>query len=1485
MSLVKKLQPGGDITNPTIPKPAIQKKIKLNIDGQEREFDQEDIDSMYSNILGGLDDKNKEYGRQYLEKLNTALQQGNARVNVGGKTALKMEVDPSIGYQQENQMYSEQELKKLYPNKADRQSFKERSNVVQGIHRQLGDLIASKYSGIKEEEGQKAAEQKAKNLQSSLDGISRHSSYSSSMFGKEGEGKTGQEMALQTFAKMNPAQRQNALRKWMSNYASQIYNLDDKNEELSNKFKEIYGQSLVEVKAKLSPYFLGGKFNAENANLGNVADILQNRLIFNTFLDKDQLARWKSGQFGQVADQTVPTTTETTVPATQSTFTGVKGGIQYSQGQPIQGMHQGKYYIKGKLFTGYAKPNLLPNEEGLVNYENAYNEANYGGFIGGKRMSDTEFRNYYNKLNPEQKKQFSGYEDVKASMYTPSKAYTDLSTIPMEKGNIASFLKLRGHRYAQDVTDLYAHQIPKSRIIAVYDRNKALTTGTPWAKNISHYRVFRDKNGGLQYEPVTINRGALGDETISLPSGNKWFLGKASDTGVTGSEFKLPEYKSGGEIKKLAQGGAGLIINERVRAFQPNKVKEALAARANKQATLGDIYREKWATSDQLSSADRYKLGALGADLVSAVAAFTPIPGSSFVAGGAGMAGTISSAIAESKDNDGFSWGDAGRAAVGLGLDAATMIPGIGLGAKFIKLGKTVKGAATTLKVAGMALKAAGYADAGRAVYKLLESGGDPSKMNIDDLRSAINGIKMVSLGFKGSVRAKTIAPTQEVKSFDIKDKEGKIFTTRLSAEDELKLSQIESPIEKNAFLKSLAKQKHNIENIDSYGIVQKKSITPFRSEGSLSWKPIGRTSSPLMTSKNEVQNANLTEDGAIGLNWAQRKLYGKKQMAQDYAFFNKTKQGVPPEKAAAEAKSEVDKIEESISQPTVQVSQPSIQTITPEVVTPGSGQILLAGRVGPRGVGRAVKPSSGRIIYVNSPEPPSRPLLNATNAQNQRPLTSNEQAWYMMERMRNTPVEPSRRMPYQLTAQPRRYGKSVQESGLGTIYSTGKVPLQLTSNLIQRGRPVSQSSGQTFYSQPGQNQIIIERTAADIYDYQNQFVGYSSPLYKNGGKVIFAQKGRSSFIRGLGEDVVGGMTKKALGEIQLEKKQKPLITPLQESFKKAVEQKNIATRSLVGLGTALYQQQPKKNFKLGDLSQNTFGLDLARTLAGNIANQQFDQTIATPQYQNVAESYLATPSTSLRDAASIASQQYINRGPQTSDAILNQKIQISNIDKANRLKMQGEAEYSNAFEQNRQRNAGLAQEFAQQRATVANQNAAAQADAENKRIQLANTVRGLNAENLQNFATRWITKSEQDKLQNKGINTELALNELSNQTYEEQNKMLNRYNYLNSLEAAGQLTPELSNEKNDLEKKYAAYNALTKNISLNIYKNPNYQYNLLEEKKKVGLSKAGGLLQIENKYNLRRAEDINKSLQTKYNLTVKNNLELLKDILKSAKR
>ena len=1490
MSLVKKLQPGGDITNPTIQKSLPQKKIKLNIDGQEREFDQEDIDSMYSNILGGLDEKNREYGRQYLEKINTALQTGNAKVNVGGKAALKMEVDPSIGYQQENQMYSEQELKKMYPNKSDRQSFKERSNVIQGIHRQLGDLVAQKYSGIKDVETAKIAEAKKNASESLIANLNRSRNFGTSVFGESGAGDTGLHLSLQSFAKMNQAQRQNALKKWIGGYAQSIYNLDDKNEDLNKTFKEKYGYNISEMKAKLSPYFQVGKFST-SANLADVSDVLQNRLDYNMYFDKHQLARWKAGQFGQVADQTVPATTpETTIPS-NSSFTGIKDGARYDKGQLLQGSHDGKYYVKGKLFTGYASPNITKDQSGNVNYSDVYNESKYGAFIGGKRMSDTEFKDYYNKLTPEQKKQFTGYENAKIYMYSSPSSYLNLFSVPNEKGSIAPFLRSKGHQYAQDLTTQYVKNVmPDSRIVSVYDKEKAIRAGTPWAKNISYYRVFKGKNNMLQYEPVKMERSALGFDTVILSNGRRVPLGESKDSGVTQEDFKLPGYKSGGEIKKLAQGGLpGLVINEGLRKGQKQSTKDVLASRASKQATLGDVSKVGLSniySTDQLSSADKYKLGALGADMVSLVAGLAPVPGGNFVSGAAGLAGTVSSAIADGSDKEGFTLGDFGKAAGGVGLDLLTMIPGAGLGAKVFKLTRTIKGSANTLKAASIALKAAGYADAGRAVYKLFESGGDPSKMNIDDMRSAINGIKMVTLGFKGTARAKTIAPTQEVKSFSIKNKEGEIFTTKLSAEDEIKFSQLESPIERNAFLKSLAKKQHNIENIDSYGVMQDKSLTPFRSEGKTSWKkPFGKTSSPLITSKNEVQNENLTEDGAIGLNWVRRKLYGKKQMAQDYAYFNKTKQGVPPEKAAAEAKNEVDKIEEGFS--TTQ-QEPDIASPVQNIVTTPP----------------AIATQPQNIVVASTP-------IAVTSNPNKNPLIMNP----LMANYSG------------------RQGSVPEQFNAGEYLTRFARLRQASPELINsEQRQISIPYLQKYVSQNNQSikdskKLISSRfeNQKNIIDYKTQPYNKRMPRrtyhYKDGGEILFAKNGIKSLIQQLQPETTGMINRKSLNEIRdvyvnktptgvLSHLSNKIKTPglgsikggiidlpmapdyknhskYGQELKESVERKNVMARKLTELNRNQYEKTVNPHSKL-NVGDTTFGLDLARTLAGNIANQQFDQTVVTPQYQNVAESYLAAPSTNVRDAATIAAQQYINRRPQTSDQILNQKIQMSNLDKANRLKLQGESEYSNDFEQSRQRNAALSQEYAQQRASIANQNTAAYADAENKRIQLANTVRGLNAENVQNFATRWITKSEQDKMQNKSINTELALNTLANQTSQEQGKLLNRYNYLTNIEASGQLTPELQSEKDRLEKQYSAYNSMTKNISLNIYKNPDYQYNILEEKKKVGLNetfKQGGLLQIENKYNLRRVDDINKSLQTKYNLTVKNNLELLKDILKSTHR
>ena len=67
--------------------------------------------------------------------------------------------------------------------------------------------------------------------------------------------------------------------------------------------------------------------------------------------------------------------------------------------------------------------------------------------------------------------------------------------------------------------------MPDSRIVSVYDKDKALRTGTPWAKNISYYRVFKNEHNLLSYEPIKIERNFLGSDYAILSNGRRVLLG------------------------------------------------------------------------------------------------------------------------------------------------------------------------------------------------------------------------------------------------------------------------------------------------------------------------------------------------------------------------------------------------------------------------------------------------------------------------------------------------------------------------------------------------------------------------------------------------------------------------------------------------------------------------------------------------------------------------------------------------------------------------------------------------------------------------------------------------------------------------------------------------------------------------------------------------------------------------------------------------
>ena len=152
---------------------------------------------------------------------------------------------------------------------------------------------------------------------------------------------------------------------------------------------------------------------------------------------------------------------------------------------------------------------------------------------------------------------------------------------------------------------------------------------------------------------------------------------------------------------------------------------------------------------------------------------------------------------------------------------------------------------------------------------------------------------------------------------------------------------------------------------------------------------------------------------------------------------------------------------------------------------------------------------------------------------------------------------------------------------------------------------------------------------------------------------------------------------------------------------------------------------------------------DLARTLAGNISNSQMNTNVSTPLFQQSSEQYISPVGTGIRDSYYRSASRLEQRTPQTSDPTTNELIRRSNFAKAEDLRMQGEMGLAQQNQEVKAQNQALAGQYASQRSAIANQNIENLSQAENQRIQLENMRRGLNAENIQNFATRWLMDAD----------------------------------------------------------------------------------------------------------------------------------------------
>lgn len=149
-------------------------------------------------------------------------------------------------------------------------------------------------------------------------------------------------------------------------------------------------------------------------------------------------------------------------------------------------------------------------------------------------------------------------------------------------------------------------------------------------------------------------------------------------------------------------------------------------------ASMSDVF-----SGESLSAADKADLTALALD-VAGLASTAAFGVGNAVGAATGLGSTISTAIADYKRDDDWSWSDTGNLILNLGMDAATLIPGLGTVAKGAKVIKAIKTAAPILRKAFTAL---GLGTSLTALGKVMSG----EELTINDWRLLANGLNAVT--------------------------------------------------------------------------------------------------------------------------------------------------------------------------------------------------------------------------------------------------------------------------------------------------------------------------------------------------------------------------------------------------------------------------------------------------------------------------------------------------------------------------------------------------------------------------------------------------------------------------------------------------------------------------------------------------------------------------------------------------------------------
>lgn len=271
-----------------------------------------------------------------------------------------------------------------------------------------------------------------------------------------------------------------------------------------------------------------------------------------------------------------------------------------------------------------------------------------------------------------------------------------------------------------------------------------LNTGRPY-KSKSIYAInkktgdiipgeFKYNQGYLQFSPTSNYPGIssinLNKLNINPVEGRDLTLGSKFLADLYSKYFNINSRYLGANEAKGETTAGGLSIRYQEGGVLRNSISSDLQDKQS--ASMSDVF-----SGESLSVADKADLTALALD-VAGLASTAAFGVGNAVGAATGLGSTISTAIADYKRDNDWSWSDTGNLILNLGMDAATLIPGLGTMAKGAKVTKAIKTAAPILRKAFTAL---GLGTSLTALGKVISG----EELTINDWRLLANGLNAVT--------------------------------------------------------------------------------------------------------------------------------------------------------------------------------------------------------------------------------------------------------------------------------------------------------------------------------------------------------------------------------------------------------------------------------------------------------------------------------------------------------------------------------------------------------------------------------------------------------------------------------------------------------------------------------------------------------------------------------------------------------------------